>query len=197
MAYFSALTCLRKSWVLWYGLLSQSRPFLKDLSEVDSRRFGETWTLSVIFVAKTSQTSKGRSSFRRTISLNSPSKQGWLFPLWADLVPGSSVRAPGNLTNQFWAPLQSIPLGRHWTLSCYLQVITAFPWGNLCCPPGSSVSPQRNPTWGRVGHLCSGPLVRSPNITHNTAFCDMGIKITSGRGWKLIPSKQNHGQEEG
>lgn len=92
MAIFSVLSQKILDTLTWatFGD-SQSRPFQKELSEVDSRRSGETWTLSGIFCNKSFTMKQREGQVQKMILLNNQSKRGGSFPLSTDLDPGSSL----------------------------------------------------------------------------------------------------------
>ena len=84
--------------LIWTALGDFSTRFWRQLI-----RSGETWTLGVISVTKSSQRSRHKGSFWRMISLSNHAEQGVSFPPKAHFAPGSSsgqtlVWVPGNTT---------------------------------------------------------------------------------------------------
>lgn len=95
----------------------------------------------------------------------------WVLPLDGDL-------GTWRLYQSVMSSFARYPSGRHWTLCNHLQVITAFPWGNLCHLLGSSVSLGRT-SLGMSGLPVHWALIRPPRITWTIGFCDIGIRITN------------------
>ena len=149
-------------------------------------RSGETWTVGVFSVTKSSQRSRRKGSFWRTLSLSNRAKQGVSFLPKAHLAPGLS-----SGQTLVWIP-ESLLLA--------LSSFARYPFGKTQHTESSSSTVPLTPS------------VKSP-ACEEWAICLLGLSEAtqphprdrvpwhgygSARGarQKLIPSKQNHGQQE-
>ena len=134
-------------------------------------RSGETWTVGVFSVTKSSQRSRRKGGFWRTVSLSNRAKRGVSFLPKAHLAPGlSSGRTLVWVPESLLLALRSFaryPLGRHSTQSHPTRLSR---WG----PPWRAPLVRSGPS---VFWACQRP--RSP--ARGTGFCDKGVGVPEGQ----------------